>query len=111
MSATYDLNTPIGKVRLRIPDTNTSNPIFQDEELQLLLDDHSDVEESKAVLLAAADALDIIAGDPQRLASWSRGAVSAVRTPTADLRSRAAQLRSQAMGGIVVGTIERTDFW
>lgn len=112
MSITYDLNTPIGKVRLRIPDTNISNPIFQDEELQLLLDDHSGVEESRAVLLAAADALDIIAGDPQRLASWSRGGVSAVRGATADdLRKRAQQLREQASSGIVVGTIERSDFW
>ena len=106
MTATYDLSTPIGKTRLRIPDTNIEHPLFADEELQALLD-----AEGGDPLLTAAAALEIIAGDPQRLASWSRGAVSAGRASPEDLRRRAAQLRAQATGGIVVGTIERSDFW
>lgn len=106
MAATYDLNTPIGQTRLYIPDTDTSKPMFSDEELQFLLDENG--ENPK---LAAAAALDIIAGDPQRLAQWSRGSVSATRTASEDIRRRAEQLRSQVTGGIVVGTIRRTDFW
>lgn len=106
MAATYDLSTPVGQTRLYIPDTDTSKPMFSDEELQFLLDENDGHPK-----LAAAAALDIIAGDPQRLSQWSRGSVSASRAAPEDLRRRADQLRSQVTGGIVVGTIERSDFW
>lgn len=106
MAATYDLSTPVGQTRLYIPDTDTSKPMFSDEELQFLLDENDGHPK-----LAAAAALDIIAGDPQRLSQWSRGAVSATRTASEDIRRRATQLRAEARGGIVVGTIVRSDFW
>ena len=98
--------TPIQQARLLIPDSGTS-PMFTDEELHFLLEQNQ--ENPK---LAAAEALDIIASDPQRLSSWSRGGVSATRGASSeDLRRRAQDLRSQFTGGIVVGTIKRSDFW
>lgn len=98
--------TTLEKTRLLIPDTG-SVPMFTDEELLFLL-----AENQENPRLAAAEALEIVAADPQRLASWSRGGVSATRGATADdLRKRAQQLREQASSGIVVGTIERNDFW
>src|SRR5690606_34556004 len=109
MAATYDLNTPVGQTRLQIPDTDISKPLFSDEELQYLLKENQNNPKQ-----AAAAALDIIAGDPARLSQWSRGGVSATRGASSeDLRRRAQDLRNQATGtgGIVVGTIERSDFW
>lgn len=98
----------LAQVRLRIPDSG-SPPMFSDEELQFLLS-----ENGGNPLLAAAEALDIVAGDPARLSQWRRGGVSVSRTAAADIRARAAQLRAQAAGssgGIIVGTIKRSDFW
>jgi len=107
--ASYDLTKPVGQTRLHIPDTDTTKPMFSDAEIDFLL------KENKGnVKLAAAAALDIIAGDPARLSQWSRGGVSATRGASSeDLRRRAQDLRNQATGtgGIVVGTIERSDFW
>jgi hypothetical protein len=55
---TYDPATPLGRVRLIITDTDETNPIFQDPELEafLALNDQD-------VRLAAADALDAIASN------------------------------------------------
>src|SRR5690625_5534595 len=100
--------TPIQQVRLLIPDSGT-NPMFTDAELLFFLEQNQ--ENPK---LAAAEALEIIASDPQRLSSWSRGGVSVTRGASSeDLRRRAQDLRNQATGtgGIVVGTIKRSDFW
>lgn len=58
MSANYDLNTDVGKVRLEIDDTQVNEPdrtLFSDEEIQVWLDREGSVE------LAAADALERIA--------------------------------------------------
>lgn len=93
------------RTRLLIPDTGDA-PMFSDEELLFLLAENGDDPR-----LAAADALEIIAGDPQRVQQFSRGGVSVTKSTAEDLRKRAIQLREQATGGIVVGTIERNDFW
>lgn len=53
MAVTYNLATNIGKVRLLISDKNILNPVFQDEEIQVFLDNNSDV-----LNLAAAEALE-----------------------------------------------------
>jgi len=97
--------TPLEQTRLLIPDTAEPR-IFSDEELTYLLSEHNDNPR-----LAAAEAIEIIAGDPQRVAAYSRGGVSVTKATAADLRARAQQLREQAYGGIVVGSIKRTDFW
>lgn len=107
MSATYDLNTPVGQTRFHIPDTNVAKPIFSDAEVEFLLE-NADANP----LLAAAEALETIAGDPARLSSFSRGSVSGTRTTSGEIRRRASELREKAYGGgIIVGTLERTDFW
>ena len=41
MSFTYDLGTAIGKLRLLITDTVEASKLFDDEELQMFLDDAS----------------------------------------------------------------------
>jgi len=110
MSATYDLFTPAGKVRMRIPDTNIVKPVFTDDEIDELLSQYSDLPENKAILLTAADALEILAGDPQRASSWSRGGVS-VAVDSASIWRKINRYRTMAMGGLVSGTIERSDFW
>lgn len=107
MSATYDLNTPVGQTRFHIPDTNLANPMLSDAEIEFLLEN---AEENP--LLAAAEALETIAGDPARLSSFSRGSVAGTRTTADEIRRRASSLREKAHGGgIIVGTLERTDFW
>ena len=56
MTTTYDLSTNVGKVRVRIGDTNTSDAFFTDEEITVFL-----TAESDNVNLAAADCLDAMA--------------------------------------------------
>jgi hypothetical protein len=53
---TYDPSTDVGRVRLLCSDVDSSNPIFQDEDLDALLG-----LESGAVRYAAAQALEIMA--------------------------------------------------
>ena len=56
MAATYDITTDVGKVRLKIGDTDVtpaSDAVFTDEELTLFLTEHS-----SNINLAAADALE-----------------------------------------------------
>jgi hypothetical protein len=103
---TYDPSTPIGQVRLRIPDKDLQAPLFEGTELQALLDANKG-----NPLLAAADALEILAGDPQRIHQYRRGGISQAAASTEAILLRAARLRAQALGGFGVGTIERSDFW
>lgn len=103
---TYDASTQIGKVRLRIPDRDAQALLFSDEELTQLLEDNGG-----NTLLAAADALEILAGDPQRIHQYRRGGISQAAASTEAILLRAARLRAQAVGGVGVGTIERSDFW
>jgi hypothetical protein len=111
MVATYDLTTPVGKVRLLIPDRDISNALFSDDELTefLSMGDNN-------IFLAAADALEAIAGDPQRLRSFTRGSLSGDSQAAINIQRRARQLREQAsaalLGGrAVMGYLERGDFY
>ncbi len=56
--ATYDPTTPAGQVRLLISDTDTSNPVFEDNEIDQFL-----ALESQNVRRGAAMALDTIASN------------------------------------------------
>jgi len=56
MAATYDVTTDRGKVRLLITDTDTSDPIFDDTEIDAFLSLNS-----SNILYAAAQALDVMA--------------------------------------------------
>ncbi len=48
MSATYDLGTDVGKFRAIFPDTDLSNPLFQDQEIQVFLDLEGDLRRARA---------------------------------------------------------------
>lgn len=56
MDATYDVTTPVGRVRLLISDTDPAAPVFSDDEVLAFLDMAGQV-----VLVAAADALEAVA--------------------------------------------------
>ena len=56
MTATYDLTTSIGKVRLNIGDTTIANAFFSNEEIQVYL-----TTESGDINLASADCLEAMA--------------------------------------------------
>ena len=56
MTWSYDPTTDVGKVRLRIADTNAASPVMQDEDIEAFLDMAGD-----AIPLAAAMALESIA--------------------------------------------------
>ena len=64
MTATYNTSSPTSrdKLRLKIGDTNTSHPIFEDEELDMFLDEDGEV------LLAAASACRAIAASSAKQA-------------------------------------------
>ena len=88
----YDLTTDVGKVRLLLNDTNDTDEVFTDGELQAFLDLEGSIK------LAAAQALDTIA-DNEALASkvLTSTDVKIDGARLADsLRKRAETLRSQA---------------
>jgi len=89
---TYNLATDIGKVRLLISDTDETDEIFEDDEIQGFLDMEGTVK------LAAAQALDTIA-DNEALSSkvLTSSDVAVDGAKLADsLRKRAIELRSQS---------------
>ena len=53
MTTTYDITNNVGKVRLNIGDTSTTDAVFTDEELGIFL-----TRESNNINLASADALE-----------------------------------------------------
>jgi hypothetical protein len=60
MAATFNLGTNIARVRLLITDTDTENPIFQDEEIQEFINMFT-IEGETDLFESAAQALDVIA--------------------------------------------------
>lgn len=94
MVATYTTTNPStrDKLRLKIGDTNTSHPIFEDAELDMIL------EEDSEVLLAAASACRIIAASASRqavLLSMPGISISKISIPDKFLEM-ARQFESQA---------------
>jgi len=107
VAATYNLATDLGKVRLEIPDTDVRNPIFEDEEIQYFLDSNKG-----DIYLAAAHALSIIMGDPNRSIQWSRGSVSATKNMQEALQLRIKQLQEKASGQTFESIpVERRDWY
>jgi hypothetical protein len=93
MPPTYDLDTDAGKVRLLIPDTDTSRPVFSNAEIDAFLE-----LEGTNVRRAAALALDVIASNETQVLKVIQ--ILDLRTDGAalskELRARAADLRAQA---------------
>ena len=90
---TYDLSTSLGKTRLFCLDSNRDDFIFSDAELQVFLDTFVG-----SPMLAAAFALDVIAGDAAKVAVATKNDnQSTDPTKMSELlASRAATLRRQA---------------
>lgn len=92
MAFTYDVNTDEGKVRLIITDTDSANPIFDDDEIEAFLAMRYD-----SVLLAAAQALDTIASSETLILKKVRMLDITTDGPAVAkaLRDHAANLREQ----------------
>jgi hypothetical protein len=103
LTATYDLATSIGKVRLNIPDTNTADAEFTDEELQAFLDQNQ-----ANIFFAAADACDVLATNQVYILKvMTDGDVSLNGAAvSAELRARAATLRERGKSGTGSATAE-----
>ncbi len=92
MTATYNTNTDVGKVRALVGDTNMAEPLLYDEEIQVMLDLEDGVK------LAAAQALDTIASRQVlllkviKILDLQTDAASMARA----LRDHALKLREQA---------------
>jgi hypothetical protein len=100
----YDLTTDIGKVRLNIPDTDSADAIFTDEEIQAFLD-----QEMSNIFFAAADACDTLATNQVYILKVKTSGDLQVNGAqvSAELRARAAALRDHgrsANGSSTVST-------
>lgn len=93
MTATYDVTTDAGRVRLLITDTNTASPIFEDAEIDAFLGMYA-----QNVHRAAAEALDTIATSQ----ALTLKVIKLLDLTTngdllgAELRARANQMRAMA---------------
>lgn len=92
MAFTYDLTTDTGKVRLLIPDSRSTDYMFEDAEIDAFLTMES------GILRAAAAALEVIASDNVMTLKVIR--ILDLQTDgakvSAELRARARALREQA---------------
>lgn len=96
MSVSYDVSTDLGKVRLLSFDTDTTNPIFQDEEHTAFLDLNAG-----NVRLAAAQAIDTTAANEafvQKMIKMLDLMTNGPQTAMA-LRAAAEELRRQVYEG------------
>lgn len=94
MSFTYDPTTDFGKVRLLAQDFDSSNAVFQDNEIQAFLDLNS-----ANVRLAAAQALEVIAANEAFIAKKSTIDGDSFDGPAVAtaLKGMAAEYRRQVM--------------
>ncbi len=92
MAFTYDATTDIGKVRLLITDTDSSSPIFQNEEIDAFLALNDGVKRS------AAAALDVIASNQALVLKVIRTLDLSTDGPSVAraLREHASTLREEA---------------
>lgn len=96
MSVSYDVSTDLGKVRLLSFDTDTTNPLYQDEEHTAFLDLNAG-----NVRLAAAQAIDTIAANEayvQKMIKMLDLMTNGPQTAMA-LRGAADELRRQVYEG------------
>lgn len=78
---------------MNIPDIDIDNPIFQDNELQVFID-----QEQNNVFFAAADALDVLSTNQvylMKVRSFGDGSSEDGASVSRELRARAATLRIQ----------------
>ena len=105
MTASYDLNTNIGKVRLKIADTDVTpatDAHFTDEEIQVFLDEASD-----DILLASALALEAWAAALTETATSEKiGDYAYTKKQTDNMLALAQRYRDASGSGPVVDWAE-----
>ena len=105
MTASYDLNTNIGKVRLKIADTDVTpatDAHFTDEEIQVFLDEASD-----DILLASALALEAWAAAlTESMTSEKIGDYAYTKKQTDNMLALAQRYRDASGSGPVVDWAE-----
>ena len=102
MTVTYDITTNVGKVRLKISDTDTTDSVFTDEELTYFL-----TENSNSINLAAADALEAWAAKYVANADGEKiGDYSYTQKAVANLLKLASDLQAQEDGVPVLSWAE-----
>jgi hypothetical protein len=101
--ATYDVTTPIGRVRLLISDTDVERPIFGDAELAAFLGMNGGLP-----LMAAAEGLDALATNEALVLKVIRtqDLTTDGATLSKELRARAADLRARAAAGQFTDTTD-----
>ncbi len=105
MVATYDVTTDAGKVRLKIGDTDTSNPLFQDAEIDAFLSmEGSDLYRASAAALEAIASNQVMVLKVIRIMDLQTDGAAVAR----ELRQQAASLRQQADEDAVIDFIEWT---
>lgn len=107
MTATYDLTTDTGKIRLNTFGDDTDNPIFQDEELQAFFD-----QEQSNVKLACARVLNVVASRQAYILKviTNMGLTTNGAALAAEFRAQAKQLREEAAAEQNVSTDDDTGF-
>ncbi len=91
MSATYDLTTDVGKVRLLISDKDIANAVFSDEELEVFLTSEGSVKLGAAAALEAWAASYAANPDNEHIGDYSYG-----QSVSAKMLDLAAKLRAGA---------------
>ncbi len=107
MSATYDLNTPVGQVRCLIPDADIKNALFSDEELTFFL-----TQADADIYYAAYIAVHIIIRDKARLSlKVKREGYESSSHAIKELLGVAESIKQQqfAVTRVETGNIELTD--
>lgn len=92
MPVSYDLSTDVGRVRLLIPDRDTANAVFQDDEIAAFLALEGNVRRAAALALETIASDEALTQKVIRLLDLSTDGASLARA----LLQRAAALRQQA---------------
>lgn len=112
MTTTYDISTNVGKVRLKIGDTNTSDAVFTDEEIGIFLTNNDD-----SINLAAAEALEAWAAkygasaDTEKIGdySYSQKIIEKMLTMAKNLREADASGPVLDIASMDLATVPETD--
>lgn len=98
MAFTYDLTTDVGKVRLQIADTDSTDPWFEDAEIEVFLsreNDDLDLAASRALRAMAA----LFQDKMEQMGHWTedmRGAVDSILMQAKSLEDRVAHPPAEA---------------
>ncbi|GAG58803.1 unnamed protein product, partial [marine sediment metagenome] len=93
MTATYDITTDVGKVRLTTSDKDLTDVIFTDEEIEVFLD-----AQSNNIYLASADLMEAWANSyAASAASEKIGDYAYTQKIVENMRNQAKQLRERAI--------------